>query len=501
MADQQSSYRQIFKSTGLFGGVQIITILINFIRTKFIAVFLGTAGVGMMGLLNAPVALIASLTGLGISYSAIRDISEAAYASDAKNLARTLISFRRWVLFTGLLGMFITILLSPWLSKWTFGNSNYTWAFIWLSVTLFLNAISGGQRTFLQGMRKLQSMAKATVIGSLLGLFTSVPLYYYYGLQGIVPAMIITAIVSLMLSWYFTKQVVVAKVTISYADSYAIGVSMLKLGILISISAQIGALVLYLMNSFIIRTGGMEQVGLYSAGMGLVGSYIGIVFTAMGMDYYPKLAAISKDNFRIKTMVNQQAIMSVLIISPFVLVLLTTMPIVIRLLLTKEFYEIIPFVNLTVLGVIIKAVGWTIGYISLAKGDSKVFFWLEGILSNSLYFILSVAFYKFWGLNGIGIAFIANYIIYLIIVYQIAKKRYDFSFEKELYIVMSISILLSLLAFSSIIYFSSYSLYIILVSLIVIGISYSYYELNKRMNLKPIIISFINKLKKKDNNI
>ena len=103
MSEQQSSYRQIFKSTSLFGGVQLIIILVNIVRTKFVAILLGTAGMGTVGLLNSPLGVIASLTGLGINFSAIRDISEAFGSDDKKRLARTIISFRRWVIVTGVL--------------------------------------------------------------------------------------------------------------------------------------------------------------------------------------------------------------------------------------------------------------------------------------------------------------------------------------------------------------------------------------------------------------
>lgn len=216
----------------------------------------------------------------------------------------------------------------------------------------------------------------------------------------------------------------------------------------------------------------------------------------MGMDYYPKLAAMSKDNKRIRAMVNQQSIMSILIVLPIILCLLLAMPVVIKLLLSKEFIEVIPFVNITVLGVILKAVSFPIGYISFAKGDSKVFFWLEGIINNVLNLALSLTFYKLWGLNGIGIAFIANYSIYLLIVYLIANKRYDFSFERELYVVLSVSILLSILAYFSITYLSSYRLYFVLITLIIIGIAYSFHELNKRMNISLVIMSYINRFRK-----
>ena len=396
-------------------------------------------------------------------------------------------------------GMLLTILLAPWLSKWTFGNSHYTWAFIWLSATLLLNDLSSGQRALLQGMRKLQSMAKATVIGSLLGLVASIPLYYIYGIEGIVPALIITACVALLLSWYFARQVAIAKVVITYKESFHEGIGMIKLGIILSISVQIGALVSYLLNSFISLNAGLEQVGLFTAGIGLVGTSVSLVFTAMGMDYYPKLAAINKDNKNIRSMVNQQVIMSVLIILPIVLCLLTAMPVIIRLFLSKEFIGAIPFVNLMVLGVLVKAVSYPIGYISFAKGDSKIFFWLEGVLTNILNLVLSLVFYKLWGLNGIGVAYIVLYSMYLFIIYRVANKRYGFSFDRDLYAVLPVSILLTVLAYLSITLLTSYKLYFVLTTLLIIGFVYSFHELNKRMNFKTAIIFYLNRFKKNKN--
>ena len=51
MSEQQSAYRQIIKVTSLFGGVQVINIIVSIIRSKFIAVFLGPVGMGISGLL------------------------------------------------------------------------------------------------------------------------------------------------------------------------------------------------------------------------------------------------------------------------------------------------------------------------------------------------------------------------------------------------------------------------------------------------------------------
>ena len=253
----RSSYRQIVKATSLFGGVQVITILFGIIRVKFVAVLLGTQGVGIIGLLNSPLQLIASVTGLGISFSAVRDVSDANASNDKFRILKTIISLRRWSWFTGLLGVVVTMVFAPLLSQWSFGSKEYTWAFIWLSITLLLQAISKGQTAILQGTRRLKQMAKAGVIGSGLGLVTSIPLYYWLGISGIVPALILSAVASLLLSWYFSRKVAVEKITLTKRETFITGTNMARLGISMTIAGFIASLSTYILNAFISNHGGV----------------------------------------------------------------------------------------------------------------------------------------------------------------------------------------------------------------------------------------------------
>ena len=212
---QSNSYNQIAKATGIFGGVQVFNVMLSIVRSKIVAVLLGTSGVGIMGLFTATTGMIASITNLGISFSAVRKISEAASSGNQSIISRTIITLRRWVNFTGIIGALFSLILAQQLSLWTFGNTDYTWAFVWLSITLCFQALSGGQLALLQGLRKIKKLAKANVMGSFLGLFISLPLYYSFGVRGIVPSLILTAGLSLVLSWYFTRKVEVEKVNIS----------------------------------------------------------------------------------------------------------------------------------------------------------------------------------------------------------------------------------------------------------------------------------------------
>ena len=166
----QSSYRSIFKATSLFGGVQVYQILIQIIKSKFVAVLLGPAGVGIMGLYQSGLQLVQQISSMGLANSAVRDVSEANGSNDIQRIAKTVTVVRKLVWITGLLGLIIVACCSPLLSKFSFGNYDYTIPFIILSVTLFLDQLSAGQRVVLQGMRRLKDLAKCTAFGATFGL-------------------------------------------------------------------------------------------------------------------------------------------------------------------------------------------------------------------------------------------------------------------------------------------------------------------------------------------
>jgi O-antigen/teichoic acid export membrane protein len=455
------------------------------VRSKIVAVLLGTGGVGIMGLFNSTIGMIASITNLGISFSAVRIISEAAGTNNQSLISRTIITLRRWVNFTGILGSLFTLILARQLSFWTFGNSQYTWAFIWLSITLLFQALSGGQLALLQGLRKLKKLAKANVLGSFLGLFISLPLYYKYKIGGIVPSLILTAGLSLVLSWYFTRKVEVEKVNISLKESFSEGMDMVKLGSVMMITGFATTGVMYLVRIYISRTGGVDQVGLYTAAWAIINGYVGMVFTAMGTDYFPRLSAINHDNSQIRKLVNEQAEIAILILGPLLVLLIGGLPLVIRILLTTKFLPIIGLAQWALIGVLFKAASWTIAFIILAKGDSKLFF-LSELIGNAIVLITNIVLYYYFGLKGLGIAFLLSYILYLLLVFLIAKIKYNFSFSKPFEKLFLIHLLLTITTFAVIWKTGFPNGYFFGSILFLASTAYTCYEVKKRLDLREL---------------
>lgn len=490
---EQSSYRQIFKATSLFGGVQVFQILIGIIRTKFVAVLLGTTGVGIMGLFNAPLQVILSVTGLGITFSAVRDISEAYGSNDVQRVGETVSTLRRWSWFAGILGLVATAVLAPLLSKWTFGNNEYTWAFVWLSVTMLMQTISNGQRSLLQAGRRLKDLARASVWGSLLGLVTSVPLYYFFGMKGIVPSLIITAVTSLLLSWVYARRVELVPVKMSFRQTIESGKSMVKLGLVITVTGIIGFLTGYILSAFISRTGGVDQVGLYNAGWSVIGQSTGLVFAAMTTDYFPRLSSINSDNEKIKALVNQQAVMVLLILGPIIVFLIVALPLLIRLLYTSAFLPVITFASWMLIGIILKGLVWPVGFIFPAKGDLKVFGAIE-VSAMIFNIIINVLGYKIYGLEGLGVSYIIGYIFGLSITLLVAHKKYGFVYAKTTINAFMTSILLIIIVFVLVFFLDGFGRYFAGAIVLMASVLYSFIELDKRLRIRPVIIDIIRRV-------
>ena len=426
----KSEYRSIFKATSLFGGVRVFTILISIIRSKIVALLIGTTGVGIVGLFTSGTTLIQSITQLGLSQSAVRDVSEANASGNQARVNRVVTVLRRLVWFTGLLGMLCVIAFSPILSKTSFGNDDYTLAFILLSVTLLFAQLSGGQNVILQGTRRLKNLAKASVWGSLLGLVICVPLYYWLGVKGIVPNLILGAFTGMLLSWYYARKVPYTPVKLTIGEIIQEGGQMLKMGIAMSVSGVLVALSAYILRSFINRQGGIDEVGLFQAGFAIMTTYVGLVFSAMGTDYYPRLSAVNKDNEKCKVIMNQQGEIGILILAPLILACIVFVPWIVRILYSERFLGANDYIIWAASGMLFKMASWAISFIFIAKGESKLF-----MINETTVNIYSLGFqllgYWLLGLKGVGVGFALTHVCYFIQVYTISRIRYGFRFTLD----------------------------------------------------------------------
>jgi O-antigen/teichoic acid export membrane protein len=476
-------YKSILKATSIFGGTQVIQILVGLVRSKFVAILIGAAGMGLSSMYLSSLTMIITIFGLGINSSVVRDLSKAFDEHDMERFALIIKVFRRILYVLSIAGLLCVIAMSPFLSEWAFKSPNKALDYGFLSSIVFFTLLSQGNTALLVSQRKIKSTALCSLIGSIVTLLTSVPFFYFFGLNGVVPGLIVSTFADYLITYLFVRHIRLAECHIGRKEIISLGKPMIALGVAMVLASLLGNITTYLINLSITRLGGLSDLGLFNAGMSMTMQSITLVFSAMAADYYPRLVASFSDDKRMNDTINRQSEILLYLGVPILSVFMVASPLIITILLSPEFQVIKDFIRILCLGMLFKAASYALGYVSFAKGDKYIYVFLEGIYGNVFNFILSIGMYYLWGLIGLAYSFVINYVLYFIIISVVDKKRYHYARSKSLrkVLVYSILSLAVLLSFSYLLH--GYVYYIVGCSFTAVIVFYNLKKLNEKTEL------------------
>ena len=478
-SSKRNSYKSILKGTSFLGGTQIFQIFINALRGKFVAMFLGVDGMGISTLFATPAATIQRFASLGLNLAIVKEVAEAK--ENPQRLSALVATVRRLILITSLLGAFITILLSGWLSEASFADRSHTKEFIALSLMIFFTVAGNGEMSILQGLHRVKTLSKAAIVGSLTGLFIGVPLYYLFGYDGIVPAMIVLALTTFIFYTFSVRKAISSSgFQFKWKENTGIIRQLLSIGLILMASDLIGSACTYILNIFLRMMDGLNTVGLFQAANSLTNQYSSIVFAAMAMDYLPRLTAVSNDNKEMNDVVNRQSEIVSFIIMPVVCLVLLFAPLVIKILYTTEFLDALNLLQWMSMGILVKALSYPMGYITFAKDNKKLFFWLEGILGNFQTLILSIIGFYIFGLNGLGYALLADSILCFIIYLIVNNRMYGYTLTTSVSQCFLLAIILPAITYLTLQISTEITRYALATLTVTISIIISYKQIKKR---------------------
>jgi len=436
MTEQKQNYSRIMKSSSLIGGAQGINMLIGMIRVKFVAILIGPIGVGLVTTYQSITQMIGTVAGLGLQSSAVRDIAQAVGQADQEHIGRTVLSLRRMCWLTGGLGSLIVILLSKTLSQLTFNSTEYATGISFVGLTILFANLKGGQMALIQGMRRVGDLAKLNVIGAVSGTIISVGLYWAFGMQGIIPAIVLLSLTELCASWWFARKVDVPQVTMSWFESFKATGGMVKMGLAFMWSSLLIAIVAYLTRTLIAQEIDLVAVGVFSAAFALSGMFVNFVLGAMGADYYPSLTAINTDHKKMRELVNQQTEIGLLLAVPGLLATLAFAPWVIKLFYTSEFAQSADLLRWFALGCIGRVISWPLGFIILAKGYSRLLVFTETAI-NIIHLTLIILFLNWFDIEGVAMAYPVLYLIHIIMMLLLSKHIIGMSWSRGVWILIA----------------------------------------------------------------
>lgn len=486
-----TSYRRIIKASSIIGSSSFVSILINIVRVKVLAALLGPAGVGLMGMLSAIIGNASTLSGVGLAESGIRQLAKSDNSpAMVARIRRTLLIAS---LTLGSLGGFAVYLFSTPIARLIFDDPTRSQQVAWLGIGVFLTVVAGSQTAVLQGLQRIGDMAWASIISAALGTAGGILAVWQYQEAGIVAfvligplfAVLVTRIYVMRLPRTDNDPIELSHIQEEWRGIFGLGMVFASAALMTSVSGLV-------VRTLVSRDLGLDATGYFQAAWGISMQYIGIVLTAMAMDYYPRLTKAIDDRVTANRLVEEQAEVSLLIAGPILILMLALAPIVISVLYSGQFTLATEVLRWQVLGDIIKVAGWPMGFILAARGERMLFF-ITQLIWNSSYVLLVWLGIPYLGLKATGIAFLICYVVGFLINCAIVYRINDFRYSTRFLALLAKLSIISISVFLLSMYSENLAAIVGTIAAIIAGI-YSFYRLLILVKPESRIGTFLSRL-------
>ena len=394
---------------------------------------------GIVGLLTSTSSTITGFTNCGLTLSAMKNIAVAYKQDNRDQLGKVLYVVKRLLWCTGLLATVLCALFCKQLSLLAFGNDDFKWSFCFLSISLLLTQLTAGNQMIIKGCRQVKMYAKANIVGNLISLFITIPLYFIWGVNAIVPVLILLSLSTFIVSYYYQRKLLISEVKVDSQEFKSISSDILKIGIAIAAAEVFPLISSYYIRIFMSENGGVELVGFFSAGFAILNGYVGMIFSAMSSDFVPRLSAVIDDNKSCEDVINNQIRISAMILLPILTVFIIFSKLLVYILYSSEFYPITTMIMWGAIGSFLQSADWAMGCLFVPKRDTKVYFILS-VWSLIKYLLVNILCYNAWGLAGFGIAMIINHALAILLDSIYMKYKYNIKYSRDvlLYLLMGL---------------------------------------------------------------
>jgi len=303
----------------------------------------------------------------------------------------------------------------------------------WLSIGVALSVASASQSALIQGMRRIGDIARLSVYGAAISTLLGIGILWQWGSSGLIAFVIAGPLSTYLLGhWYVSRLSRAVPVETSITELTRQWQTLLRLGIPFMGAGLIGTVVQLWIRVEIDSTLGGEALGHFQSAWMISMQYIGFVLGAMGADYYPRLTGVINNHKVASNLVNEQTEIALLLSAPVFIAMIGLTPFVIHFLYSAAFMPAAEVLRWQILGDVLKVASWPLGFVIVAAGAGKTFFWSETIVMLLMGSVIA-AFDASVGLVITGMAFLLCYVVYLPMVYFLAKKRIQFQWQPKVF--------------------------------------------------------------------
>jgi O-antigen/teichoic acid export membrane protein len=411
---------EIVKVSFYSGISTALKILTSFVSAKIIAVYLGPAGLGMLGQLTSFITIFLTLSTGAITNGVIKFIAE--YKEEEHKQNRIIKASIQITLLCSLLcGLIISIGAKFW-SNQLFSETSYSFVFVIFGITIIFYALFSLAIAILNGLQQYKLFNLINVLASIIGLAFSVSMVVLYGINGaLISAVTYQSVVFVLLLWFIkrTGWLNWQKVKSSIIQrSDLIGLSKFSLMAIVSTAAV--PLVQIIIRNYLASNTNAETVGFYEGVNRLSLIYLSLITTTFSVYYLPKLSA-ANNNSELKELLIKGYKFILPLTFAMLLVTYLLRNLVIKIVFADSFAPMESYFLPQLIGDFFKIASWLLAMQMIAKARTWLFISTELIFGVFLVFF-TFALVKQYGGIGAVYAYTVNYFIYLVAMFFIFKN-------------------------------------------------------------------------------
>lgn len=402
----------LLKMTSLNAVVVGIRLIISLFIQRLLAELVGEAGIAKIGQLRNVMAMLMSISTLGVFNGIVKYVSE--FREDKKELQKLFSTTFVFVLFGTFLAAVLLFFGASLFSNWIFGNNNFVFLFKILSVVVPCISVHRVFNGVVNGLSAYKKFVKIELFGYLLASSLLVYCLYNYDLNGVLIAIAVTPVIQLGILVYIFGSVLKEYLhfkDISFKIPYA---KQLLAFTLMSIVSTI------LLNYIEIDIRNMiknkiteNDSGYWTAMTNISKNYMVFSGSLFTLYVIPRFSNITSGKiFKKEVFHIYKTLLPIFGLGMIVIYIFRDYVID---LVYPNFLGMEPLFKWQLLGDFVRLGSLVIAHQFLAKKMVRSFIFTE-FLSIALFYVLSKYFIVDYGAEGVVMAHFIRYIIYFIVV-------------------------------------------------------------------------------------
>jgi antigen flippase len=424
-----SQFAQLLRNTAKFSGVLSTSVLCGLVTAKVLAISVGPFGYGVYGLYNTYLTFLLLAGGLGLPNAFTRLASREWRESETGNwpdlwraakmltVAASVVSGLAVILFRVSLGVLFT------------GRPLTIPEALIMTGASLAGLHASLEHTALKTQQRINAIVwldVATTIVHAVVVMTCVLLWHT---RGILPAIGLVSFAN----WAVARIIrgpVHWRSHLSVTRLQTFARLLLRYGVVYWLTALIttsaGRLLIPLI---LLHETGSEAVGLYTVASSIMSLYTSLLASAMGRDYFPKLA--SSPTSRVESLLYDQQQVVMYIGLPSAVVALTLTPVLLPIVYTLKFVPAVPMLIWMFAGSLCRYFFWSYSYILSTHAPAGTYLRVQ--LAVAMINLGGVALgLRLWGLVGVGVGYFIAQVLSLLIAYKVLGVRLNIGIRADM---------------------------------------------------------------------